>query len=179
MKHHLIQIDAAGLFVADVPQWDDGARDPVDGVQMMHDGLPVLDEQGEPVWEIPPQPAIPPNPVPPLHVNTPCPGGFRWPKWDGTQWVEGNTELPAPEVPDRVPMAKGRKAMLRRGITASKVISAINDSAMTDLQKAEALNDFEYEAYIERFSPLVQSLAPALGLTQADIDAMLIEAAAL
>ncbi len=91
MKHHLIQIDAAGLFVADVPQWDDGARDPVDGVQMMHDGLPVLDEQGEPVWEIPPQPAIPPNPVPPLHVNTPCPGGFVWPQWTGTAWAEGGT----------------------------------------------------------------------------------------
>ena len=24
-------------------------------------------------------------------IETPCPGGFYLPKWDGTQWVEGKT----------------------------------------------------------------------------------------
>ena len=33
----------------------------------------------------------------PAFVSEPCPSGFFWPRWDGTQWVEGGT------APDPVP----------------------------------------------------------------------------
>ena len=31
-------------------------------------------------------------------IETPCPEGFSWPKWDGEQWVEGGGVFEAREV---------------------------------------------------------------------------------
>ena len=27
----------------------------------------------------------------PAYIDTPCPPGFYWPRWDGEKWVEGRT----------------------------------------------------------------------------------------
>ena len=35
----------------------------------------------------------------PAYIATPCPAGFYWPRWDGTQWVEGGT-APEPVPPE-------------------------------------------------------------------------------
>ena len=46
-------------------------------------------------------------------IETPCPGGFYRPKWDGTQWVEGGT---APEPQPATPTAEERLNELENAI---------------------------------------------------------------
>ena len=36
------------------------------------------------------------------YISTPVPGGFYWPKWNGTEWVEGGV---APEPTEPEPQA--------------------------------------------------------------------------
>jgi len=48
-------------------------------------------------------------------VATPCPGGFYWPRWDGTQWVEGGA-APEPVTPE--PTIEDRVAATEAAITA-------------------------------------------------------------
>lgn len=46
----------------------------------------LTDENGDPI---------------PTYIETPCPDGFYWPRWDGEKWVEGGTapESPPPSEP--------------------------------------------------------------------------------
>lgn len=48
-------------------------------------------------------------------VETPCPSGFYWPKWDGSAWVEGGT-APAPVTTE--PTTDERLASVEAAITA-------------------------------------------------------------
>ena len=48
-------------------------------------------------------------------IETPCPGGFYWPRWDGEKWVEGGT-APEPTTPE--PTTEDRLASVESAITA-------------------------------------------------------------
>lgn len=100
MKHTLRKIDESGLFVEDVPHWDDGAQDAIPeviGVPQMQDGVQATDDVGNLLWEVAPQaaiPAVPPLPFPANHIPGVISEGFIRPKWDGAQWIEGSTPPP-------------------------------------------------------------------------------------
>lgn len=94
--------------------------------------------------------------------------------WDGESFSRPDAPT---KVPAEVPMSQARIVLLRRGITKADVENAINTSSLTDTQKAEALIDFEYRTTMRRASALVAAIAPLLGLTEADLDAMFVEAA--
>lgn len=55
------------------------------------------------------------NPDTAHYIATPCPAGFYWPKWDGTQWVEGGT---APEPVVQPPTEDERIAWLESAMSA-------------------------------------------------------------
>jgi len=61
--------------------------------------LPVqqTDAQGSLLWITAPIPAFAGHPIPPDLIATACPEGFYWPKWDGSQWIEGGS-APVPTV---------------------------------------------------------------------------------
>lgn len=83
--------------------------------------------------------------------------------------------LPAEQPPAKVPMASARIALLRHGITRATVEAAI--SAIPNEQaRAEALIDWEYRTEIRRSAPLVAALAPALNLTEQQVDDLFREA---
>ena len=120
MKYFLHKIDSVGLFVEDL-FWDDGAYPEVVGVPKMTQGSPAVpaveyqaatettpeilaqdaipevlpvqevDEQGNLVWTTEPVAAFAGNPIPADLIATHCQGGFFWPKWNGTAWVEGGS----------------------------------------------------------------------------------------
>jgi hypothetical protein len=97
------------------------------------------------------------------------------------RWVaEGNTpepyEAPPLGVPQEVTMRQARLALSAAGLLAA-VDAAI--SAMPEPQKTGARIEWEYSGAVQRNKPLVLALAPALGLTEAQIDELFIQAAAL
>jgi hypothetical protein len=81
-----------------------------------------------------------------------------------------------PSIPAQVPMYKARKVLIIHGLT-----SAIEDAlaGMTGEAGDLARVDWEYAPNLVRYSPLVENLANAVGLTSDQIDALVIEAAAL
>lgn len=85
---------------------------------------------------------------------------------------------PAPPVvpPLEVTMRQGRLALLAAGKLAlvEQAIAALPSPA-----KEAAQIEWEYSSSILRYGPLVQSLAPAIGLSDADVDALFIAANAL
>lgn len=179
MKRPLRKIDESGLFVEDVPHWDDEAKDEIPeviGVPLMQDGVQATDDEGNLLWEIAPQaaiPAVPPLPFPANHVPGVVPGGFIRPKWDGTQWIEGGTPTPIP-VPTIVSMRKARLALLGAGMLAT-----VNDAiaAMTGAEGEAARIEWEYATEVDRNSALVAGLAVTLGLTPAQLDTLFTAAA--
>ena len=89
-----------------------------------------------------------------------------------------NTHLAAsrPPVPQTVTMRQARLALLAAG-----KLSAV-DAAIVNLpspQKEAAQIEWEFSSVVERDRPLVQMLGPALGLFDADLDALFIQAAQL
>ena len=82
---------------------------------------------------------------------------------------------PAP-VPVAVDMAQARLALLAVGLL-STVDAAIAD--MSGPEGEAARIEWEYRATVRRDSPLVVSLAAALGLDDSTLDALFVEAAAL
>ena len=98
----------------------------------------------------------------------------------GDSYADGVFIAPEPVVviPESVSMAQARKALRMSGITSANVVSAIN--AIPDVMARDlALIDWEFEGRVRRLSPLVQSLGPALGLTDAQIDALFVAASSL
>ncbi len=92
---------------------------------------------------------------------------------------DGQTFAPYVEpvkVPDAVTMRQARLALLGAGILSS--IDAAIDT-MPSPQKEAARIEWEYSQEVHRDQPLVLALAPALGLTDAQIDALFIAASAL
>lgn len=87
----------------------------------------------------------------------------------GWFFSEGQFIDPAPAPPKvmRVEMAQARLALLQAGLL-SGVTEAIN--ALPSPQKEEAEIEWEFRSHVSRDSPLVQILAPALGLAESQMD---------
>jgi hypothetical protein len=79
-------------------------------------------------------------------------------------------------VPQEVTMRQARLALAGAGLL-SAVNAAIN--SMPEPQKTAALIEWEYSTVVKRSQPLVQSLVPILGLTEAQIDTLFIQATTL
>ena len=100
---------------------------------------------------------------------------------------ENNTVRPAtaaeiaqltapPPVPASVTMRQARLALLNAGLLGL-VDAAI--ASMPGPQKEAALIEWEYAATVERGSALIDQLAPALGLSSEQMDALFRAAASL
>lgn len=107
-------------------------------------------------------------------VLTPPPAGAEFAQWDGTAWV-ALEEYPTrpPTVPSAVTMRQARLALLGAGLL-DDVDAAIN--AMPSPQKEAARIAWEYSQEVQRHNGVVAVLGPALGLTDAQIDALFIAA---
>lgn len=82
-------------------------------------------------------------------------------RWNGTSYSAPTPELPP--VPEMVSMRQARLAMLDAGILA-QVDAAIGQSS--EANKIE----WEYATDLRRDHPLVAQLAPALSLSEDDVD---------
>jgi hypothetical protein len=100
-------------------------------------------------------------------------GGNIGDLWDGTSFSP--TVLPTP-VPAQVTMRQARLALLEIG-KLDAVAPAIE--TLPSPQKEKARIEWEFSSVVERNRTLVQMLAPALGLTDAQLDALFIHAATL
>ena len=86
---------------------------------------------------------------------------------------------PPPEpvaVPEIVTMRQARRVLLAAG-RLTDVNNAIN--ALPSPAKEEAQIDWEYGQEVQRHNGFVSLLAPVLGMTEADMDALFIAGAAL
>lgn len=81
-----------------------------------------------------------------------------------------------PQVPAAVTMRQARLALLGAGLL-DDVDAAIN--AMTSPQREAAKIEWEYSQEVQRHNGFVSVLAPILGLTEAQTDALFIGAAQL
>jgi hypothetical protein len=89
---------------------------------------------------------------------------------------EFGTPVQASAIPQAVTMRQARLALLGAGkLTA--VEAAIE--AMSEPAKTQARIVWEYSGEVQRQNGLVSQLAPALGLTEAEIDALFVAAAAI
>jgi len=82
----------------------------------------------------------------------------------------------AADVPAEITMRRARLALLSIG-KLSAVDAAID--ALSEPAKSQARIEWEYSSAVKRNQPLVQALAPALGLSSAQIDALFIAAEAI
>lgn len=96
-------------------------------------------------------------------VYNPATGGFSQPK-------------PAPVIPQSVTMRQARIALLRVN-KLSLIQPAIN--SLPSPQKVEAQITWEYSQEVQRNNGLVSQLAPALGMTEQDIDDLFVLAFSL
>jgi hypothetical protein len=81
-----------------------------------------------------------------------------------------------PVVPPQVTMRQARLALLAAGKLAA-VDTAIN--ALPDPQKSAARIEWDYSSAVQRHNGFVQQLGPALGLSDAQLDNLFRQAAAL
>ena len=102
-------------------------------------------------------------------------GGAIGDVWDGERFVRAEVTHP-PVVPPSVTMRQARLALLGAGLLAS-VDAAIN--SLPSPQKEAARIEWEYATDVQRSSGLVPMMGAALGLDDAALDALFIEAAAL
>lgn len=109
-------------------------------------------------------------------------GAIRIERVTDSQWrvYEQGDDLPpdpgGSTVPAEVTMRQARLALFGAGKLAA-VDAAIN--AMSEPQKTAARIAWEYSGTVQRRQPLVLALAPSLGLTDAQIDALFIAAEGL
>ena len=83
---------------------------------------------------------------------------------------------PSPPVPQHVSMRQARLALLGAGLLAG-IDAAIN--SLPSPQKEAARIEWEYSAEVQRHNGFVSVLAPSLGLTDAQTDALFLTAAGL
>ena len=83
---------------------------------------------------------------------------------------------PPPAVPPAVTMRQARLALLGAGLLAS-VDAAIN--GLPSPQKEAARIEWEYSQDVQRHNGFVSALAPLLGLTDAQTDALFVAAKGL
>jgi hypothetical protein len=81
-----------------------------------------------------------------------------------------------PAVPSRITMRQARLALHSQGLYAA-VGAAIQ--ALPDPPKTEAIIEWEYSNEVQRKNGFVSSIAPALGLTESQIDDLFILGASL
>ena len=106
----------------------------------------------------------------------------RW-KGEPIAYLMGEEALydPASHVPQSVPMAEARKAMLasgKFGATAEAVDTAVR-AAFAGLQepmKSQALIDWEFQPSVRRHTAFTLAAAAVFKLTEADLDALFIAA---
>ena len=94
--------------------------------------------------------------------------------YDGDEFTE--PPPPPPTIPASVTMRQARLALLGAGLL-DDVDAAIN--AMPSPQKEAARIEWEYSQEVQRHNGFVSVLAPMLGLTEAQTDALFITAAGL
>ena len=94
--------------------------------------------------------------------------------WNGETFTPAPPEPPA--VPSAVTMRQARLALLGAGLLAG--VDAAIDS-LPSPQKEVARIEWEYATEVQRSSGLVPMMGAALGLDDAALDALFIEAAAL
>lgn len=95
--------------------------------------------------------------------------------FDGTDWSPPPAP-PPPGPPSVVTMRQARLALLQAGKLAG-VAQAI--AALPSPAKESAQIEWEYSTEVRRDWPVVQALAPALGMSDADLDALFIQASTL
>lgn len=106
-----------------------------------------------------------------------------WKKPEWTQIDDSEAEqirqanIPPHPIPLSVTMRQARLALLNTGHLAGvdAAIAAIPD----DIQRQAAQIEWEYAQTVDRNAPFTQTLALALGLSDADLDALFTAAAAL
>jgi hypothetical protein len=91
-------------------------------------------------------------------------------------WAVVDAVPPVKPVPQTVTMRQARLALLAAGKLAA-VATAI--AALPSPQKDAAQIEWEYASTIDRASPLISSLATALGLDDEALDALFLQAAKL
>ena len=111
-----------------------------------------------------------------VHGSVNGAGGAIGDTWDGMRFVRPVVVPHPPVVPPSVTMRQARLALLGAGLLAS-VDAAIN--ALPSPQKEAARIEWEYATEVQRSSGLVPMMGAALGLDDAALDALFIEAAAL
>ena len=98
-------------------------------------------------------------------------GGKVGDLWDGTQYT---TPPPPPApVPAEITMRQARLALLGAGKLAA-VDTAIN--AMDEPAKSAAKIEWEYSQEVQRHNGFVSVLAPMLGMTAEQTDALFVDA---
>ena len=103
-------------------------------------------------------------------------GSIGW-LWDGDTLTPPPPEPPEPPVvPSAVTMRQARLALLGAGLL-DDIDAAIN--GLPSPQKEAARIEWEYSQEVQRHNGFVSVLAPMLGLTEAQIDALFIAAAGL
>lgn len=122
------------------------------------------------------------TPLAPANTSqTTTPGELRA-NFTGFEWQDQPYRAPAvdpaPEtpVPASITMRQARLALLGAGMLAG--VSAAID-ALPEPQKSAAQIEWEYSNEVQRHNGFVEQLAPALGLTTAQLDALFIAAAKL
>ena len=101
--------------------------------------------------------------------------GIGWARPGSGQPFEAPTPAPGP-VPSSVTMRQARLALLGAGLLVS--VDAAIDS-LPSPQKEAARIEWEYATEVQRSSGLVPMMGAALGLDDAALDALFIEAAVL
>lgn len=90
-------------------------------------------------------------------------------------WVVADVVPPAEPVPQAVTMRQARIALLAAGYLAA-VTAAV--AAMPGIEGDVARIEWEYAQDVRRDSPLIAALAPALGMSGEQVDALFVAAAA-
>lgn len=106
-------------------------------------------------------------------VDNPEPDHWRF---DGQNWQPCEATPITPAVPSNVTMRQARLALLAAG-HLGEVTAAIDQ--LPEPQKSAAKIEWEYAASVERQSDFVAQMGQALGLDDAQLDALFTAAAAL
>jgi hypothetical protein len=94
----------------------------------------------------------------------------QYPDFEPTEWE-------APVVPESVSMRQGRLALLQAGLLdqVDAAIASIPDAG----QRRAAEIEWEYATMLERTNPLVAAIAHQVGMTDAQMDQLFLQASTL
>ncbi len=95
--------------------------------------------------------------------------------YDGSVFAAG--PRPLPPVPSSVTMRQGREMLIRMGL--DEAVEAAIDAIVDPIARKIARNAWEKSNDLERHNGLVVQIAPVLGLSDAQVDALFRAAARL